>query len=52
VLAHARAVYLGEADERWDELRPHIRAHADYVAGRVRDAKRPPAPARRGPATA
>lgn len=43
VLAHARAAYLGEAEEQWDELGTRIRAHADYVAGRIEQAKRPAA---------
>jgi predicted nucleotidyltransferase len=51
VLLHARAVYLGEAEERWDELRPRVRPHANHVAARIEQAKRPPAPAR-GPAAA
>jgi predicted nucleotidyltransferase len=36
VLERARAVYLGEAEERWDDLEPHVRPHADYVAAQVR----------------
>jgi predicted nucleotidyltransferase len=32
VLARARAVYLGEVeDEQWDDLRPSLRPHADFV---------------------
>jgi streptomycin 3"-adenylyltransferase len=37
VLEHARAIYLGEADERWDRLAADVRPHADYVVGRIRD---------------
>jgi streptomycin 3"-adenylyltransferase len=33
VLEHARAVYLGEADESWDELAPRLEPHAAYVVG-------------------
>jgi len=36
VLAHARAIYLGEDDERWDDLTPHIRLCADYLAGTIK----------------
>ena len=38
VLERARAGYLGEADERWDDLAPDVRSHADYVAAEVRRA--------------
>ncbi|ONK09780.1 aminoglycoside adenylyltransferase family protein [Streptomyces sp. MP131-18] len=33
VLARARAVYLGEEKERWDDLLPRLRPHAAYVTG-------------------
>jgi streptomycin 3"-adenylyltransferase len=36
VLAHARAVYLGEQEERWDDLATCVRPHADHVAGAIR----------------
>jgi predicted nucleotidyltransferase len=36
VLARARAVYLGAEEERWDDLEPRVRPHADYVVGRIR----------------
>jgi predicted nucleotidyltransferase len=35
VLARARAIYLGEEDERWDDLRPDVLAWADHVAGEI-----------------
>lgn len=35
VLAHARAGYLGEEEERWDDLRPRLRPHVDYVVGEI-----------------
>ena len=35
VLEHARAVYLGEADERWDELASRLEPHAGYVVGEI-----------------
>src|SRR3954454_3062822 len=38
VLEHARAVYLGEAQERWHDLEAHVRPYADYVVGRIRSA--------------
>ncbi len=36
VLARARAIYLGEEDERWDDLRPRVRPYADHVASEIR----------------
>ncbi|OLT12304.1 nucleotidyltransferase [Actinomadura sp. CNU-125] len=36
VLARARAVYLGEEDERWDDLRARLRPHAEFVRRRDR----------------
>lgn len=33
VLARARAIYLGDEEERWDDLRPRVRRYADYVVG-------------------
>jgi predicted nucleotidyltransferase len=35
-LARARAVYLGQEEERWDDLRPRLRAHVDHVVGEIR----------------
>jgi predicted nucleotidyltransferase len=35
VLARARAIYLGEEDERWDDLQPLVRPHADLVVGEI-----------------
>ncbi|MEV5882668.1 aminoglycoside adenylyltransferase family protein [Streptomyces sp. NPDC052020] len=35
VLARARAVYLGEAEERWDDLLPGVRPCADFLAARI-----------------
>jgi streptomycin 3"-adenylyltransferase len=35
VLARARAVYLGEEDERWDDLRARLRPHAEFVAAEI-----------------
>lgn len=35
VLSRARAIYLGEDEERWDDLRPRLRPHADYVIGEI-----------------
>ncbi|MFD0899626.1 aminoglycoside adenylyltransferase family protein [Actinomadura sediminis] len=35
VLARARAVYLGEEDERWDDLRSRLRPHAEFVASEI-----------------
>lgn len=35
VLARARAVYLGEEDERWNDLAARVRPHADHVVGEI-----------------
>jgi streptomycin 3"-adenylyltransferase len=35
VLARARAIYLGEQDESWDDLRPRVRAHAEHVVAEI-----------------
>lgn len=34
-LARARAVYLGEEEERWDDLRPLVRPYANHVVGEI-----------------
>ncbi|MCW3842509.1 aminoglycoside adenylyltransferase family protein [Micromonospora yasonensis] len=37
VLAHARAIYLGQAEERWsDELTAQVRPHVDHVLAEIR----------------
>jgi hypothetical protein len=43
VLARARAIYLGEEEDRWDDLRPRVRAFADHVAGEIRQRATPAA---------
>jgi hypothetical protein len=43
VPARARAIYLGEEDEGWDDLRPRVRPYADYVAGEIRSHAAPAA---------
>ncbi|MEV7192420.1 aminoglycoside adenylyltransferase family protein [Streptomyces sp. NPDC093510] len=35
VLVHARAVYLGEEAERWDDLLPQVEPHARYVVREI-----------------
>ncbi|MGD6748882.1 aminoglycoside adenylyltransferase family protein [Streptomyces sp. BH105] len=35
VLAHARAVYLGEAEESWDRLRPRLRHEAEALVREI-----------------
>ena len=35
-LARARAVYLGEEVERWDDLAARVRPYADHVVGEIR----------------
>ncbi|GAA2775390.1 aminoglycoside adenylyltransferase family protein [Streptomyces showdoensis] len=38
VLAHARAVYAGDAEEDWAPLLPAVRPHAAYLLERIREA--------------
>jgi predicted nucleotidyltransferase len=35
VLARARAIYLGDEEQRWDDLGPRVRAFADHVVARI-----------------
>ena len=35
VLARARAIYLGDEEERWEDLEPRIRPHTDYVVAEI-----------------
>lgn len=35
VLARARAVYLGDEEERWDDLQPQARAYVKHVAAEI-----------------
>ncbi len=35
VLARARAIYVGDRAEGWEDLRDHIGPHADYVAAEI-----------------
>lgn len=35
VLARARAIYLGEEEERWDDLLPRVRPHVEHVIGEI-----------------
>jgi hypothetical protein len=42
VLARARAIYRGEAEELWeDDVRPQVRAHVDYVVSEIERAYDP-----------
>jgi predicted nucleotidyltransferase len=34
-LAHARAVYVGDEEERWHELEPRVHLYANYVAAQI-----------------
>ncbi|MEV6420987.1 aminoglycoside adenylyltransferase family protein [Streptomyces sp. NPDC051662] len=34
-LARARAIYLGDEEERWDDLLPYVRAHAEHVVAAI-----------------
>ena len=36
VLAHARAAYLGEKEDRWGDLRVEAQACADYMVATIR----------------
>lgn len=42
VLAHARAVYLGDEEESWAGLLPEVRAHADHVVAEIHRLSEPP----------
>jgi hypothetical protein len=35
VLARARSIYLGDEEERWEDLRPLVRPHAAYVVAEI-----------------
>jgi predicted nucleotidyltransferase len=35
VLARARAIYIGDADERWGDLRPRLQSYADHVVAEI-----------------
>jgi predicted nucleotidyltransferase len=35
VLARARAVYLGDEQEAWEDVKTRVRPHADYVVGEI-----------------
>jgi predicted nucleotidyltransferase len=35
-LAHARAIYLGDEEERWDGLQPRIQAYAECLVAEIR----------------
>ena len=35
VLARARAIYLGDEEERWDDLLTRVRPHVEYVAREI-----------------
>jgi predicted nucleotidyltransferase len=36
VLARARAIYLGDEEERWDDLEPLVRPHTEHVVAEIR----------------
>jgi predicted nucleotidyltransferase len=44
VLAHARAIYLGDVPEEWGDLLPRVRPFVDHVIGEIEhlDASSPP----------
>lgn len=35
VLARARAIYLGDEEERWGDVQPSLQAHADHVVSEI-----------------
>ena len=35
VLARAKSVYLGQDDDRWDDLRPRLQPFADHLVGLI-----------------
>jgi Domain of unknown function (DUF4111) len=35
VLARARALYLGDVEEGWDDLEPRVQPHVDYAVGEI-----------------
>ncbi|WP_244164720.1 DUF4111 domain-containing protein [Streptomyces silaceus] len=35
MLARARAVYLGDEEERWEDLLPQVKPHAQYVVQEI-----------------
>ena len=35
VLARARAIYLGDEEEHWDDIEPLVRPHTDHVVGEI-----------------
>jgi streptomycin 3"-adenylyltransferase len=35
VLARARAIYLGDEEERWDDLQPRVRPHVVYAVAEI-----------------
>jgi predicted nucleotidyltransferase len=35
VLARARAIYLGDEEEHWDDIEPLVRPHSDYVVAEI-----------------
>ncbi len=36
VLARARAIYLGNREDLWDDVQPQVRHHADYVVTEIK----------------
>ena len=35
VLARARAIYVGDEEERWDDIEPRLRPHTDHVVAAI-----------------
>jgi predicted nucleotidyltransferase len=36
VLVRARAVYVGDTEDRWDDLRPRLQPHVEHVVAQIR----------------
>jgi predicted nucleotidyltransferase len=36
VLVRARAIYIGEAEDRWDDLQPRLQPHVEHVVAQIR----------------
>lgn len=36
VLERAWSIYLGDAEEQWEDLAPQLRPHADFVVSEIR----------------
>jgi Domain of unknown function (DUF4111) len=44
VLARARAIYRGDEEDRWDDMREDVHRYVDHVAGEIKRLYPPPGP--------